>query len=121
MKTIKNIIAAGLAVTILFSACSVEKRRYRKGYNVESKTKKPKEEPAKVETTSPSNDNVQSTTTVEPALATYTGTVDTLTNSNQPVVTPAATTATNNSYTFSVKVGPRPDKKKVQAKHKPHK
>ncbi len=121
MKTIKNIIAASIAVTILFSSCAVEKRRYRKGYNVESKSKKPKEEPAKVETTTSSNDNIQSTTTVQPALAVYTGTVDTLTNSNQPAVTPAATTGVNTSYTFSVKVGPRPDKKKVQAKHKPHK
>lgn len=105
MKNIKSIIAAAIAVSILFSACSVEKRRYRKGYNVETKSKKPKAE--NTDTKLVNSEPPTTTTTATPT-----------------TVIPATTTTTapagvNNNYTFTVKVGPRPDKKKVQAKHKP--
>lgn len=119
MKTIKNIIIASVIATLLFTSCSVERRRYRKGYNVETKSKKTKTEttnntaesnvsmpdppPAKVE--EPSKTEVNSSTANPKTIETPKQTIE--------------NKGTNNSYSFSVVVGPRPDKKKVQAKHKP--
>lgn len=119
MKTIKNIIAASVIATLLFTSCSVEKRRYRKGYNVETKSKKPKEEAAKepvvVKEPAPAEPVVieEQPKNVEERATTVT--------TQPPMENKQSVEAngTNNTYSFSVKVGPRPDKKKVQAKHKP--
>lgn len=119
MKTIKNIIAASVIATLLFTSCAVEKRRYRKGFNVESKSKKPKEEankePVAVKEPAPTSPVVIEEQPKNVAERTTTVTTEPATESKQN----AEVTGINTSYTFSVKVGPRPDKKKVQAKHKP--
>ncbi len=39
MKKIKLLTATGLAVTLLFASCSLEKRHYKQGYSVEWNTK----------------------------------------------------------------------------------
>lgn len=111
MKAIKLIGIVAIAASITFSSCSVEKRRYRKGYNV-NKDKKDDKVDAKASNTK---------TTAEPA------------KPAEPVVTntpventtaPAATTKVetpapvytgdkkiNTDYNFKVVQGPRPDKK----------
>lgn len=99
MKAIKLVICLCVAIVLLFASCSVEKRRYRKGYNIESRKKAPKadEKPA-VTVTTPDMDQ-----TIAP----------------EAPESMSASTDVNTSYNFKVVVGPRPDKKKIQAKHKP--
>lgn len=112
MKTFKLIGILAITMAFLLSSCGVEKRRYRKGYNVD-KTKKNEKSDVK---------DTDITTKVEPA---KTGPVVT------PVVTPPINNTTasapskkteptpaytgtkplNTEYDFKVVVGPRPDKK----------
>lgn len=98
MKTIKFIVALAIVMAILFTSCGVEKRRYRKGYNVD-KTKKNEKADVK--------DPVVTTTTTPPANTTTT------TAPAKKADTPATTTVSSSSgtYTFKVVEGPRPDKK----------
>lgn len=42
MKNIRLLTILGLALSLIFTSCSVEKRHYNKGYNVEWKSKAPK-------------------------------------------------------------------------------
>jgi len=119
MKIIKTIIVASIAVTILFSACAVEKRRYRKGYNVEAKSKKPKSETTETKAETATTPTATTTTPAATTPATTVNTTPAPTTATAPTTT-VAPSGINTSYKFSVVVGPRPDKKKVQAKHKPH-
>jgi hypothetical protein len=99
MKAIKLVVCICVAIVLLFASCSVEKRRYHKGYNVESRNKAPKtEEKPEITVTTPEMDQ-----TIAPVIP---GTISYLTD-------------VNTSYNFKVVVGPRPDKSKIQAKHKP--
>jgi hypothetical protein len=98
MKAVKFIGVSAMSMAILFASCGVEKRRYRKGYNVD-KTKKNEKSDVK---------DTGTTTKVEPAATTTTTTPPV-----KKVEPPATTTVSSNSgtYTFKVVEGPRPDKK----------
>lgn len=95
MKAIKYFGAAGISLALLFSSCSVEKRRYRPGYSVNTGKKAPVTEANKVPETP-----TEQTTIILPDYA----------------VPPASADDTvkvgyTNAYSVYVVVGPRPDKK----------
>lgn len=109
MKAVQLIGIVAIAASITFSSCSVEKRRYRKGYNV-NKDKKDDKVDAKA-----------SKTTTEPVKPAEPVVVNTPV---EKTTAPAATTKVetpapaytgdkkiNTEYNFKVVQGPRPDKK----------
>jgi hypothetical protein len=110
MKAVQLIAIAAIAASITFSSCSVEKRRYRKGYNVK-KDKKDDKVDAKASTTK---------TTTEPTKPAEPVVVNTPVKTTAPVVTTKVETPApaytgdkkiNTEYNFKVVQGPRPDKK----------
>ena len=98
MKTVKFIGALAMVMAILFTSCGVEKRRYRKGFNVK---KDSKEEKSDIKDTGTG-------TKTEPAKTTTTVATPEK-KAEQPVTTKVS--GTNGTYEFKVVEGPRPDKK----------
>jgi hypothetical protein len=96
MKTIRNISLAAIMATLLLSSCSIEKRRYRPGYSLDTGRKAPKAETNKV--------------TETPDDKTFIVLPDYI-----PVASKEDATEINSRYTSAysiyVVVGPRPDKK----------
>lgn len=99
MKTIRNISIAAVTAALLLSSCSIEKRRYRPGYSVDTGKKAPKTETNKA-TEMPDDKTFLILPDYIPAAAKED--VD-----NTDVSTPGYT----NAYSIYVVVGPRPDKK----------
>ena len=95
MKAIKYFGAAGISLALLFSACSVEKRRYRPGYNVNKDKKAPVAEANKVPETP-----TEQTTIILPDYAVPPASAD-----------DTVTVGYTNAYGIYIVVGPRPDKK----------
>ena len=108
MKNAKALLVLVLLVSMLATSCQIEKRRYRKGFNV---GKNAKNEKSAVKDNGKSNDAVVASTP-EPVKTTPV---------TQPTTTTQAPKATapankgnekvNTEYSFTVKIGPRPDKK----------
>ena len=97
MKAIKNIGIVGISLALLLGSCSVEKRRYRPGYSVNTDKKAPTEEPSRV---SPPLE--EKYTIILPEYAVPPASKEDATQIN---------TGYTNAYSIYVKVGPRPDKK----------
>jgi hypothetical protein len=112
MKTFKLIGIFAIVTAILFSSCSVEKRRYRKGFNVDKSKKNDK---ATVKDNSVPNPTVTDVVSTPPATAILTKSepVKTTPPAKKAEPAPAKTDnkALNTNYEFKVVVGPRPDKK----------
>ncbi|UPT68758.1 MAG: hypothetical protein M0D57_09100 [Sphingobacteriales bacterium JAD_PAG50586_3] len=98
MKTIRLVGILSIVAVLLSTSCGVEKRRYRKGFNVKKDTKNEKSDIK----------DTQTTTTTEPAKTTTTTATP-----EKKVEQPATTTVSSSSgtYTFKVVEGPRKDKK----------
>lgn len=65
MKNFKLITSIGLALTLVLASCSVEKRHYNKGYNVEWNSKAPKTTEQAKKTTKTNIEPSQSVVTVK--------------------------------------------------------
>ncbi|UPT68757.1 MAG: hypothetical protein M0D57_09095 [Sphingobacteriales bacterium JAD_PAG50586_3] len=96
MKTIRNISFAAITTALLLSSCSVEKRRYRPGYNVDAGKKTPKTEAAKTPNQADTGDK---TVIIIPEYAI------------PPASKENVAVDYTNEYSIYLVVGPRPDKK----------
>jgi hypothetical protein len=98
MKTIRNISLAAIMATLLLSSCSIEKRRYRPGYSVDTGKKAPKTEANKVTEIPGDKTFIVLPDYIPPAAKEDSDNTDLY-------------TGYTNAYSIYVVVGPRPDKK----------
>lgn len=94
MKPVKTALLAAMVMALLLPSCSIEKRKYRKGYYIDLGVMAP-------------NTTNNNATNAPPALPP--------TDDNLSVLEPGIT----REYWIHVVIGPRPDKKAAQARHKP--
>lgn len=112
MKAINTIVVLSIVAVLAFSSCNIEKRRYRKGYNITKDKDAPKSDvrETKAEPEKPAEQTKIATVTQSKP------------EKKAKVVQPKPQkidTKASTEYSFQIVVGPRPDKKKIQAKHKP--
>lgn len=94
MKPLKTALLAAIVMALLLPSCSIEKRKYRKGYYIDLGVMAP-------------NTTDNNATNTPPAVP---PTNDEISAMEQ---------GTTREYWIHVVVGPRHDKKAVQARHKP--